>query len=80
LNQEQILKVDLGGEFKSVFIRFNSRNDDIDIKQDFDLGKGNRIQFAMIEDQLKVSQRNDRNFPSIPFQFKKKGGEEEQKR
>jgi len=72
LNQETILKVDLTEELVSVNIRFNSRIDDIDMKNDFELGRGNHIQFAMVDDQLRVAQRTDRKFPEIPFQFKKK--------
>jgi len=72
LNQEQIIKVELTNDTQSIPFRFNSRFDDIDMKNDIDLSKGNRLQFAMIDDQLKVSQRSDRSFPQLPYQFKKK--------
>jgi len=72
LNQEQILKVELTGDATVIPIRFNSRFDDIDMKNDIDLSKGNHFQFAMVDDQLKVSQRPDRKFPELPYQFKKK--------
>jgi len=72
LNQEQILKVDLLGESQTINIRFNSRVGDIDMKNDFDLKNGNHIQFANVDDQLRVAQRTDRKFPEIKYQFKKK--------
>jgi hypothetical protein len=76
LNTEAVIKVELSGESQTVNVRFNSRLDDIDMKNDFDLAKGNHLQFAMVDDQLRVAQRSDKKFPDIPFQFKKKNEEE----
>jgi len=80
LNKESILKVELSGEATVVNIRINSRVGDIDVKNDFDLSKGNHVQFANVDDQLRIAQRNDRKFPEIKYQFKKKEEEVEEKK
>lgn len=62
-NKMETLEVDLKEKKKSIFVKFLVRSEGYDVQQDFDLTKGNHIQLAFEDDNLRIAQRNDKNFP-----------------
>eukprot|EP01080_Neovahlkampfia_damariscottae_P008518 gene8518-342_t len=71
VNKMETLEVDLLEKKKSIFVKFLVRSEGYDVQQDFDLSKGIHIQLAFEDDNLRVAQRNDKNFPTIKHQKKR---------
>jgi len=73
MNKLEILKVELSSPKDKVDVRMNIRFDGYDIQQTFDLkASGEHIQFAIVDDNIRVAQRSDSKFPPVPNQKTKK--------
>lgn len=71
MNQQQKFIWDLPEPRESITARVHVRSEGYDVEQQFDMHKGNCLQFAIVDDEMRVAQNDDGKFPSIPFQFKK---------
>jgi hypothetical protein len=63
VNKIEALEVELKEKKKSIFVKFLVRTEGYDVQQDFDLGQGTHIQLAFEDDNLRIAQRSDKNFP-----------------
>jgi len=73
MNKMEVIKVDVAEGTQSIDVRFNIRYDGYDIQQVFDIKKnGEHIQFAIVDDGIRVAQRGNKDFPTLPYQKQRK--------